>query len=136
MSSWFIEIIFKKGLQFTERDEVGAVVKVHMSGARHDVQFFRFAALELRITLFGGFDLNLFPLFRSQRLFQSVPAGSAHIVQAHRSDGFQPRIDFGSADRKTAAAADSDSTDALPVDERAGAELIHRRAEGFRIEVG
>ena len=67
---------------------------------------------------------------------QPMAAGRSHIVHAHRSHGFQPRVDLRCADGEAAAAADADDPDALTIDEIARTEKIRRRAERFRIQIG
>ena len=94
-----------------------------------------FAAQKFDITLLGGLNEGLFPLFGRHCILQSVAFGRSHVVHAYGSDRLQPRIDLRRTDGKTAAAADAYRTDAFPVDELPRSEKIDRRAEILRINV-
>ena len=88
-----------------------------------------FSARKLRVALFRRFGQYPLPLLKCQGVFQSAAAGCAHVVHAHRGDGFQPGIDLRRAYGETSAAADSDCADAAALDELPRSEEIRRRAE-------
>nr|WP_267276458.1 hypothetical protein [Arthrobacter sp. CDRTa11] len=75
-------------------------------------------------------------LFQRYGLVEPVAVGGAHVVHAHRGDGLDPGIDLRRADHKAAAAADPDGPHALLVNEGLRAQVVHRGAEVFGIDVG
>ena len=94
---------------------------------------FCFSTQEFNITLLCRFHHNLFSLLQSQCMFQSVTAGSTHIIHADCCNGFETRIYFCRTDSETSTAANTDYTDKIPVDKRTCTEKIYRSAKVFRI---
>ena len=94
---------------------------------------FSFSAQKLCIALFCCLSHDLFPLFQSQRMFQSVTTGCTHIVHADGCNRFQTRFYLGRTDSETSAATNSDYTNIIPVNERTCTQKIYCGTEILRI---
>ena len=91
---------------------------------------------KFHVALPRRFGNDLLALRQRLRMVQRVAVGSAHVVHADGGDGLHARIDLGGTDDETAAAANAENADALPVDERLGAQIVDRRAERLGVDIG
>ena len=96
---------------------------------------FSFSAQKLCIALFCCLSHDLFPLFQSQRMFQSVTTGCTHIVHADGCNRFQTRVYLDRTDSETSAATNSDYTYIIPVDERTCTQKIYCGTEILRTKI-
>src|SRR3954468_399793 len=90
------------------------------------------AAGEFDVTLRHGFGNSLLSLFERQRLPEPMTVDGTHVVHADGRDGFHTRVDLRRTDDEAPTAANPYGPDASPIDERLGAQEIHRRTEALR----
>ncbi|MNL21399.1 hypothetical protein D3C87_1426870 [compost metagenome] len=96
---------------------------------------FDIATGKFRITLLGRRCDDLLALFEGLRVLEPVAVGGTHVIHADRGDGFHARVDLGGTDDKAAAATNPQHANALAVDKRPRAEVIHGGAEVLGVHV-
>ena len=90
---------------------------------------------KFRVALLRRLGNDLLALLQRLRMMQCIAVGGTHIVHADSGNRLHARIDLGGTDDETAAAANAENADPFPVDEWLGAQIVHRRAEGFGVDV-
>ncbi|MNI44452.1 hypothetical protein D3C73_988280 [compost metagenome] len=96
---------------------------------------FDLATHKFRITLLGRRRDEQLARLKGLRMLEPVAVGGAHVIHADSGDGFHARVDLGGTDDKAAAATNSQRANALAVDKRPRAEVIHGGTEVLGVHV-